>query len=87
VVFRDADLLRNVVQRVGRIDGEADQNDVRVGVRQGPETVVVLLTSRIPKCQLDVSAINFDIGNVVLKYGRDVDLRSGWLVTFKRRTW
>lgn len=41
-------LLANVIQRIGRVDGEANQDDVRVGVRQGPQAVVVLLTSRIP---------------------------------------
>ena len=69
-----ADLLGDVVQRIGRVDGEANQNDVRIGVRQGTETVVVLLAGRIPERQLDVSAIDLDIGDVVLKHGRDVDL-------------
>ncbi len=68
------DLLGDVVQGVGGVDSEANQDDVRIGVRQRSETVVVLLTSRIPQCQLNVSAIDLDIGNVVLKDGRDVDL-------------
>ena len=41
-------LLLNVVQRVGRVDGEANQDDVRVGVGEGTEAVVVFLASRIP---------------------------------------
>jgi len=41
-------LLGNVVERIGGVDGEADQDDVRVGVGQGTETVIILLTSRIP---------------------------------------
>jgi hypothetical protein len=49
---------------------------VRVGVRQGTETIVVLLAGRIPERQLDVSAIDLDIGDVVLKHGGDVDLVS-----------
>lgn len=32
------------------------------------------MASRIPKSELDVLAINLDIGNVVLKDGGDVDL-------------
>lgn len=45
-----------------------------VGVRKGSETVVVLLASRIPQGQLDVLAINLDIGDIVLENGGDVDL-------------
>ena len=36
-------LFLNVVQRVGRVDRVTDKNDVRVGVRQGTETVAVTL--------------------------------------------
>jgi hypothetical protein len=69
-----ANLLADVVQRIGGVDSEADQDDVGIGVRKGPQAVVVLLTSRIPKRQLDVLAIDLDIGNVVLENGGDVDL-------------
>lgn len=59
---------------------------MRVGVRERTETVlirmslkqvkltIVLLTSGIPKGELDLLAIDLDIGNVVLKDSRDVDL-------------
>lgn len=46
---------------------------VRVGER--PEPIVVFLTRRIPKGELNVLAIDLDIGDVVLKNGGDVDLR------------
>jgi hypothetical protein len=47
-----------------------------VGVRitEGSETIVVLLARSIPKRQLDMLAIDFDICNVVLEDGGDVDL-------------
>lgn len=45
---------------------------VRVGERS--ETIVVFLTSSIPKSELNMLAINLDIGNVVLKNSGDVDL-------------
>lgn len=45
---RKTNLLGNVVERIGGVDGEADQDDVRIGVGQGAETVIILLTSRIP---------------------------------------
>jgi hypothetical protein len=67
-------LLLDVVKRVGGVDGEANQDDVGVGVGQGAETVVILLASRIPEGQLDVLAIDLDIGDVVLKDSGDVDL-------------
>lgn len=67
-------LLLNVVERIRRIDGEANQDNVRIGVRKRSQTIVIFLASRIPKGQLNVFAINFDIGNIVFKNGRDVDL-------------
>jgi hypothetical protein len=45
---RATDLLLDVVKRIRRIDGEADQDNVRVGVRERAETVVIFLASRIP---------------------------------------
>ena len=48
-----------------------------VGVGQRTESVVIFLASRIPKGQLDVLAVNLDIGNVVLEDGGDVDLERG----------
>lgn len=71
-------LLLDVVERVWRVNRETDQNDMRVGVRQRTETVVIFLTRRIPKSEFDVLAINFDIGDVVLEDSGDVDLRGHW---------
>lgn len=67
-------LLLDVVERVRRIDGEADQDDVRVGVGEGAETVVIFLASSIPEGELNVLAIDLNIGDVVLEDGRDIDL-------------
>ena len=67
-------LLKNVVQRVRRVDGEADQDDVRVGVGEGSEPVIIFLSSRIPQGQLDVLVVDLDIGDIVLENGGDVDL-------------
>ena len=71
---RAAYLLLDVVKRVGRVDGETDQNDMRVGVGERAQSVVIFLTSGIPEGELDVLAIDFDIGDVVLEDGGDVDL-------------
>lgn len=70
-------LLLDVVEGVGRVDGEADQNDVRVGVGKGTETVIVLLASSIPEGQFDVLSVDLDIGHIVLENGGDVNLRNG----------
>lgn len=73
------DLLLNVIQGVGRIDSEADKDHVRIGVRERAETVVVLLASRIPESQLDMLAVNLDVGDIVLEDGGDVDLQAQML--------
>jgi hypothetical protein len=41
-------LLLDVVERIGRVDGETDEDDVRVRIRERSKTVVVFLTSSIP---------------------------------------
>ena len=47
-------LLRDILQAVGRIDGEAHQDHVRVRVRKRSQTIVVFLTSRVPQRQFDL---------------------------------
>lgn len=67
-------LLLDVVERVGGVNGEANQDNMRVGVRERAETVIVLLTSSIPEGQLHVLAVNLDVGDIVFEDGGDVDL-------------
>ena len=47
---------------------------MRIGVGQRAEAIVIFLTSRIPKGQLNVLSIDLDIGHIVLEHGGDVDL-------------
>lgn len=68
-------LLLDVVERVGRVDGEADKDDVRVGVGQRAQTVVIFLACGIPEGELNVLAVNLYIGNVVLENSGHVDLQ------------
>jgi len=68
-------LLLNVVQRVRGVNGEADQDDMGVGITERTETVIVLLSSRIPQGKLDVLSIDFDIGHIVLEHGGNINLR------------
>ena len=67
-------LLLNVVERVWRVYRETDEDDMGVRIGQRTETVIIFLARRIPKGEFDVLAIHFDIGDVVLKDGGDVDL-------------
>ena len=69
-------LLGDVLQRVGAVDGEADEEDVRVGVGERAEAVVVLLSSGIPQRQLNGLAVNLNVRNIVLKHGGHVHLQS-----------
>lgn len=67
-------LLLDVVERIRRVDRKADQDDMRIGVGERSEAVVIFLSRRIPKSQFHVFAIDLDIGHIVLENGRDVDL-------------
>jgi hypothetical protein len=49
---------------------------MRVGVGERAESIVVFLAGGIPQGQLDVLAVDLDIGDVVLEDGGDVDLTS-----------
>ncbi len=48
---------------------------MRVGVGERAETVVIFLASRIPEGELDMLAIDLDIGDIILKDSGHVDLR------------
>jgi hypothetical protein len=41
-------LLLNVVERIRRVDSETDEDDVRIGVGERSESVVVFLAGGIP---------------------------------------
>jgi hypothetical protein len=67
-------LLLNVVQRVWRVDSEADEDDMGVRVTEWAESVIIFLTSRIPQGQLDMFTVNVNVGDVVFEYGGNIDL-------------
>jgi hypothetical protein len=50
---------------------------MRVGITERAETVIVLLSSRIPQRKLDVLSIDFDIGHIVLEHGGNINLADG----------
>lgn len=67
-------LLLYVVQRVGRVDSEANEDNMRVRVTQRTKSVIIFLTSRIPQGQFDVFAVNINVGDVVFEHGGNIDL-------------
>lgn len=69
-------LLLNVVQRVRGVNGEADQDDMGIGITEWAETVIVLLSGRIPQGKLNVLPIDFDIGHIVLEHSGNINLAS-----------
>lgn len=66
------DLMLYILQRIRGVDGEADQDDVRFGIGQRAQTLVVLLSRGIPQGQLDRPSIHPTICYIVLENGGDL---------------
>ena len=62
----------HVVKGRGAHDAKADEEHIGLRVREGPETVVVLLASRIPEAEVHRLAVDNKVGAVVVKHCRDV---------------
>lgn len=58
-----------------------------VGVGERAETVVILLAGGIPEGELDVLAVDLDVGDVVLEDGGDVDLEGVSAVAWEGGRW
>jgi hypothetical protein len=83
---RRANLLLHVVKGVWGVDSKAYEDDVRIRVAQRAKTIIIFLASGIPQGQFDVLAVNFNIGNVVLKDGGDINLNlTIRIMQFRRR--
>jgi hypothetical protein len=67
-------LLLNVLERIRRVNSKADQDNMRIRVRERAETIIIFLACRIPQGEFDVLAIDLYIGNVVLENSGDIDL-------------
>lgn len=71
-----AHLVHDVFERVGTIDGEADEEEICLRVRKRSQAVVLFLSRSVPQSKLyrfprrTVSGL----GNVILEYGRYVFL-------------
>lgn len=63
-----ADVLktRRVYQR------EADQKDVGLWIRQRPQSVIILLSRRVPQAEIDRLPVHHHIRGVIVEYCRNV---------------
>ena len=61
-------LLLHVVQGIRGVDRETDEDDVGVRIGERTKTVVIFLTSGIPKPEGDSLAVDHDIGGVVIEH-------------------
>ena len=57
--------------------GEADEEDVRLWVGQGTQSIVILLSCRVPEVQDDRLAVHHDVGRVVVVNRRNVLMGKG----------
>lgn len=44
----ETNLFLDVIEGIRRVDGEADEDDMGIGVAEGTKTIVVFLTGGIP---------------------------------------
>jgi hypothetical protein len=72
-----AHLCLYVIERGRADDGEADEEDIGLGVGEGSQAIVILLTGGIPKSQTYGLSINHDICRVVVETERVSSGRAG----------
>lgn len=68
----DIPTVLNVDERRVVDDGEAEEEDISLGVREGADASITLLTGGIPKGELDLLTLDDDGGLVVIEDGGDV---------------
>ena len=66
-------LVCDVCKRVWTDEREADEKDVRVWIRQWAESVVIILTGRIPQAQTDWPTVHKDVGRVVIETREEIE--------------
>ena len=64
----------DVCEGIGTGDGKGDEDDVRLGVGQWSEALVVFLACGVPEGQLDGLAVDAAVGYVVFEDCGDVAL-------------
>ena len=56
-------------------DREADEENIGLGIREGTETIIFLLTRCVPKGETNRLFLEHDVGGKVVKDGRSVASR------------
>jgi len=62
----------DIVERGGRYDREAEEEDVGFGIAQRAKSSIFFLTSRVPEREIDVIAVDFDSRREIIEDGRDI---------------
>lgn len=60
-------LCLDVLERRRADEGEADEENVGLGVRERAKTIIVLLSGGIPESEVDGLSVNHHIGGVVVE--------------------
>lgn len=69
--------MLDIVEGVGRVDREANEDNVCFAVCKRAQTLVIFLASGIPQGQLNGLAVYSAVGDVVFKNCWDIPLRDG----------
>jgi hypothetical protein len=69
-------LVHDIFERIWAVDGETDEEEIGFWVGQRAESIVFLLSCCVPESELESLARYWVdcVGNVVLKYGRNIFL-------------
>jgi len=65
-------LCPDVLKRRRAHEREANNENIGLRIREGPQSIVVLLASGIPKTKADWFMIHHDICRVIVEYGRNI---------------
>jgi hypothetical protein len=71
---RSAHLVLDICETDGKVNGKYDENDVAFWIAQRPQSVILLLPSRIPERNLNDLSVKLSVCYVVLKDGGYVRL-------------
>ena len=75
ILLKSTHLFLNVLKGHSVTHLEADEKDVGIGIAQRAQPVIIFLTGRVPKCELDSLTSNTNLGDIVLENSRYIDLR------------